>query len=117
MPSVPTGLVPPKPQALVARKPRISRSRVIAQLGAQRSAASKVLAGSTPGRPSGSGRVRSSMGAGASRRSFAGVKAAARSSTGSELAAKKRVRQSEIAARRKNRAVVGSPSRNMDVDD
>ncbi|KAI8989038.1 hypothetical protein BD414DRAFT_536345 [Trametes punicea] len=87
--------IPPKPKALVARKPRISRSRVIAKLGAQRAAAAQGSAASP------NARTRSSLGA---RRSFGGVKAG-RASAGSEImrsAAKKRARQSEYM-RRKSR--------------
>ncbi|CDO77441.1 hypothetical protein BN946_scf184857.g48 [Trametes cinnabarina] len=89
-------VIPPKPKALIARKPRISRSRVIAKLGAQRAAAAQGSAASP------SGRTRSSFGA---RRSFGGVKAG-RASAGSEVmrgAAKRRARQSEYI-RRKSRA-------------
>ncbi|KAI9060065.1 hypothetical protein FKP32DRAFT_1595816 [Trametes sanguinea] len=86
-------VLPPKPKALIARKPRISRSRVIAKLGAQRAAAAQGSAASP------NGRTRSSFGA---RRSFGGVKAG-RASGGSEMmrtAAKKRARQSEYMRRR-----------------
>ncbi|KAH8102121.1 hypothetical protein BXZ70DRAFT_1063578 [Cristinia sonorae] len=96
--------IPPKPKTLIARKPRISRSRVIAKLGAQRAQATD--AGSTPGKPSSSSskaRTRSSMGTAAARRSFGGVKAGRMSAGADLIAAKKRVRQSEIAARRKSR--------------
>ncbi|KAI0719785.1 hypothetical protein C8T65DRAFT_736345 [Cerioporus squamosus] len=93
-------VIPPKPKQLVARKPRLSRSRVIAKLGAQRAAAaqgSALLLAS----PSG-GRTRSSVGA---RRSFGGVKSG-RASGGSEVMRsamiKKRARQSEYM-RRKSR--------------
>ncbi|KAI0649831.1 hypothetical protein C8Q79DRAFT_997846 [Trametes meyenii] len=76
----------PRPAALIARKPRISRSRVIAKGSA-----------SSP-----NARTRSSFGA---RRSFGGVKSAGRASAGAEVmrgAAKKRARQSEYI-RRKSR--------------
>ncbi|KAF8268335.1 hypothetical protein EI94DRAFT_1800569 [Lactarius quietus] len=103
-----------------ARKPRISRSRIIAKLGAQRAAAaassstipsakslsSRSAAGGTskiPARVSAGGaartlRVRSSMGT-AARRSYAGAKSASR---GSDvlMSAKKHVRQSEYIRRR-----------------
>ncbi|PIL28768.1 hypothetical protein GSI_08812 [Ganoderma sinense ZZ0214-1] len=97
-------VLPPKPKQLIARKPRISRSKVIAKLGAQRAAAAQGGA-SALGSPSGAGagtRTRSSMGA---RRSFGGVKAG-RASAGAEVmrsAVKKRARQSEYI-RRKSRA-------------
>ncbi|KAH9000912.1 hypothetical protein EDB86DRAFT_2801654 [Lactarius hatsudake] len=76
---------------LHARKPRISRSRIIAKLGAQRAAAAAAGAVRTP-------RARSSMGA-AARRSYAGAKSASR---GSDvlMSAKKHVRQSEYIRRR-----------------
>ncbi|KAI0363984.1 hypothetical protein BV20DRAFT_975033 [Pilatotrama ljubarskyi] len=88
-------VIPPKPKVLVARKPRISRSRVLAKVGAQRAAAAQGSAASP------NARTRSSFGA---RRSFGGVKSG-RASTGSEIreAAKKRARQSEYM-RRKSRA-------------
>ncbi|KAI0287177.1 hypothetical protein BC826DRAFT_1108625 [Russula brevipes] len=105
-----------------ARKPRISRSRIIAKLGAQRaagtstaasasasasassrsSAAAAAGAGSKIPRASGgavrSPRVRSSMGT-ATRRSYAGAKSASR---GSDvlMSAKKHMRQSEYVRRR-----------------
>ena len=103
------------------RKPRISRSRIIAKLGAQRAAATSsstatssssrlsssrptvaTAAGSKIPRASGGAvrapRVRSSM-ATATRRSYAGAKSAGR---GSDvlLSAKKHVRQSEFVRRR-----------------
>ncbi|KAI0672212.1 hypothetical protein C8Q78DRAFT_971235 [Trametes maxima] len=90
-------VIPPKPKALIARKPRISRSRVIAKVGAQRAAAAQGSASSP------NARTRSSFGA---RRSFGGVKSAGRVSAGAEImrgAAKKRARQSEYI-RRKSRA-------------
>ncbi|KAH9851037.1 hypothetical protein C2E23DRAFT_255652 [Lenzites betulinus] len=89
-------VLPPKPKTLVARKPRISRSRVIAKVGAQRAAAAQASASSP------NARTRSSFGA---RRSFGGVKSG-RASGGAEVmrnAAKKRARQSEYM-RRKSRA-------------
>ncbi|OSD01038.1 hypothetical protein PYCCODRAFT_1453015 [Trametes coccinea BRFM310] len=101
-------VIPPKPKALIARKPRISRSRVIAKLGAQRAAAAQGSAASP------NGRTRSSFGA---RRSFGGVKAG-RASGGSEMmrtAAKKRARQSEYM-RRRSRATAGD-SENLAADD
>ncbi|THH27273.1 hypothetical protein EUX98_g6915 [Antrodiella citrinella] len=111
--------VPPKPRAPIGRKPRISRSRVIAKLGAQR-AAGNTGGGLTPAgaTPNAKSRTRSSMGAGVARRSMGGVKAAgARNSAGGDLmaGAKKRVRQSEIAARRKSRMTAGTSR--MSVDD
>lgn len=96
--------VPPKPKTLVARKPRISRSRVIAKLGAQRAAGQSSVTPTAPITPSSRGRPRSSVG---SRRSLGGVKAS-RTSGGVEALrnAKKRARQSEFA-RRKSRVTAG----------
>ena len=101
-----------------SRKPRISRSRIIAKLGAQRVAAttttktgstanpsaslSRSAGGSRIPRASGSAvrspRVRSSMGT-TTRRSYAGAKSASR---GSDvlMSAKKHARQSEYVRRR-----------------
>ncbi|KAH9931534.1 uncharacterized protein B0H18DRAFT_1208857 [Fomitopsis serialis] len=100
---IPTA-VPPKPKGLIAKKPRISRTRVIAKVGAQRDttqpAAPSVLAPAP--------RMRSSMGV---RKSLGGVKSG-RASAGGEaakLAAKKRARQSEYA-RRRSRAEEGLKS-------
>ncbi|GBE89893.1 hypothetical protein SCP_1702190 [Sparassis crispa] len=112
--SIPKAAVPPKPKTLIARKPRISRSRVIAKLGAQR-AATQSSATATSATAS-SGRVRSSMGA---RRSFGAVKAGGGSTAGADLlrSAKKRARQSEYV-RRKSRATAGAGgSTDMDVDE
>ncbi|OJT12216.1 hypothetical protein TRAPUB_11239 [Trametes pubescens] len=95
-------VLPPKPKALVARKPRISRSRVIAKVGAQRAAAAAAQGSAS----SPTGRTRSSFGA---RKSFGGVKSG-RASAGAEVmrgAAKKRARQSEYM-RRKSRAAADS---------
>ena len=107
----------PTPQS-ATRKPRISRSRIIAKVGAQRIAAiattktgstanpsgslSRSAGGSKIPRASGSAvrspRVRSSMGT-ATRRSYAGAKSASR---GSDvlMSAKKHARQSEYVRRR-----------------
>lgn len=118
-----------KGQLLSARKPRISRSRIIAKLGAQRAAAtatatatsssSRLSSSSRPTVATATGskiprasggavrasRVRSSMGT-ATRRSYAGAKSAGR---GSDvlMSAKKHVRQSEFV-RRRSRMTGGS---------
>ncbi|PSR75726.1 hypothetical protein PHLCEN_2v9017 [Hermanssonia centrifuga] len=108
----------PKPRSLIARKPRISRSRVIAKLGAQRAASATAAPAAAVGRPSGglaapAGRTRSSMGAGP-RRSL-GVKAGGRN--GGEvvmmMGVRKRARQSEYYARRRSGKGGGG---SMDVD-
>jgi hypothetical protein len=113
--------VPPKPKTLIARKPRISRSKVVAKLGQQRSVSgsSRASAGSA------GGRTRSSIGA-APRQSMGAVKSQRVVSGGSDvlMSAKKRARQSEYM-RRKSRIGGGSAvglrakprdSDGMDVD-
>ena len=103
---IPTA-VPPRPKGLIAKKPRISRTRVIAKAGAQ-STGPSVLAPAP--------RVRSSVGA---RKSLGGVKTGGRASAGGEaarLAAKKRARQSEYA-RRRSRASGRVDKDAMDIDD
>lgn len=105
--------LPPKPQSLAARRPRVSRTRVIAKLGAQRAAAAasssqtssapSVLKSPTSGRKrdSAGGRTRSSMGS--SRRSLGVVKnGGTRVPSGGEvmMSAKKKARQSEYMRRR-----------------
>ncbi|KAJ6481807.1 hypothetical protein C8R45DRAFT_1075972 [Mycena sanguinolenta] len=95
-----------------ARKPRISRSRVIAKLASQRVASGSSIASTgsaasarkSLGGPGG-GRARSSLGAKVQRGSFAGMK---NSGPGPLLDAKKRARQSEYYARRKSRAAAGA---------
>ncbi|KAF8178108.1 hypothetical protein K438DRAFT_2022028 [Mycena galopus ATCC 62051] len=95
--------------APAGRKPRISRSRVIAKLASQRVASgSSIASTSTAGSSRKSlggpgGRARSSLGAKAQRGSFAGMKNAPGAMV--MLDAKKRARQSEYYARRKSRAV------------
>ncbi|KAK7682765.1 hypothetical protein QCA50_014148 [Cerrena zonata] len=105
--------LPPKPQSLAARRPRVSRTRVIAKLGAQRAAAAasssqtssapSVLKSPTSSRKrdSAGGRTRSSMGS--SRRSLGVVKnGGTRVPSGGEvmMSAKKKARQSEYMRRR-----------------
>ncbi|CAL1710051.1 unnamed protein product [Somion occarium] len=102
--------VPPKPPSLAGRRPRISRSRVIAKLGAQRAATSG-SSGSTA--EIGGPRNRSSMGA--ARRSLGVVKNNRTASGGDVvMSAKKKARQSEYARRRSHvkaaRASSGRPS-------
>ncbi|KAI0319347.1 hypothetical protein OF83DRAFT_1170302 [Amylostereum chailletii] len=123
-----TSTAPAKPKAVMARKPRISRSRVIAKLGAQRAAAQASSSSASSDRRVSAiaPRTRSSVGTGI-RRSHGGGKA----TRGSDvlLSAKKRARQSEYM-RRKSRAggsAVGTSMRtdslfsnstmSMDVDD
>ncbi|KIJ16450.1 hypothetical protein PAXINDRAFT_168567 [Paxillus involutus ATCC 200175] len=95
--------IPLKPKVLPGRRPRISRSKVIAKLASQRAA------GASEGTEK-AGKTRSSMGA--------GVAGKTRQSGGKGgdvvLSAKKRARQSEYA-RRRSRAVAGD-GRPMDLD-
>ncbi|KAI6018354.1 hypothetical protein EDC04DRAFT_3093303 [Pisolithus marmoratus] len=89
--------IPPKPKVLPGRKPRISRSKVIARLASQRAAETSAVGGGTSaGAPR--GKTRSSIGAavsGKTRLSRGGAK-----SGDVLMSAKKRVRQSEYARRR-----------------
>ncbi|KZT63527.1 hypothetical protein DAEQUDRAFT_733719 [Daedalea quercina L-15889] len=91
---IPTA-VPPRPKGLIAKKPRISRTRVIAKIGAQRESTQPAGPSALAPAP----RVRSSVGA---RKSLGGVKTGHASAGGeaAKLAAKKRARQSEYARRR-----------------
>ncbi|KAF9525275.1 hypothetical protein CPB83DRAFT_859806 [Crepidotus variabilis] len=106
-----------KPRSLNGRKPRISRSKVIARLASQREASTSSSArtsasGSVTGtgvlkpRASG-GRTRSSLGAKATRASYGGVGGAikGRSSggVGVAMSAKRRARQSEYMRRKSGR--------------
>ncbi|KAF8452640.1 hypothetical protein L210DRAFT_910294 [Boletus edulis BED1] len=92
----------PKPKVLAGRRPRISRSKVIARLASQRAAGTHSSA--SAGTRKAGGKVRSSMSAeaaGKTRQSYNGAR-------GGDMlmSAKKRVRQSEHA-RRKSRVVSG----------
>lgn len=100
--------MPPKAKVLPGRRPRISRSKVIARLASQRAAGASSSA--TAGTPKPGGKVRSSMGAevAGKTQSYSGARGG-----GLLMSAKKRVRQSEHA-RRRSRAI-GSEER-MDVD-
>jgi hypothetical protein len=102
-------------KSLTGRKPRISRSKVIARLASQRAArengnengpSGNRGTGSTPrGSKDPSGRTRSSLGAQVSRASYGGgMRARASGGGGVTTSAKKRARQSEYA-RRKSRVV------------
>ncbi|KIJ64787.1 hypothetical protein HYDPIDRAFT_187661 [Hydnomerulius pinastri MD-312] len=98
--------LPPKPKVLPGRRPRISRSKVIAKLASQRAAES------SGGTEKAKGKTRSSMGAG-----VAGKTRQSHSGTRGDnvlMSAKKRARQSEYA-RRRSRAAAGE-SRAMDLD-
>ena len=101
----------PKHKVLAGRKPRISRSKVIAKLASQRVAGghgSGSGAGSNAGGSgSGGGRSRSSLGAKVQRQSYGGGKAGVRVTGDVMMSAKKRARQSEYA-RRRSRAAGGS---------
>ncbi|KAI6130898.1 hypothetical protein EDD17DRAFT_1812121 [Pisolithus thermaeus] len=103
--------IPPKPKVLPGRKPRISRSKVIARLASQRAAeATTFAAGASASR----GKTRSSIGAGVSgktRLSRGGAK-----SGDVLMSAKMRVRQSEYA-RRRSQATGGDGAEPMEVRD
>ena len=122
------------------RKPRISRSKVIARLASQRAASgsstssshssgsnSSILKPRVSGSAVGSGRVRSSLGVQVSRSSYgaAGIKGRASGSNAFALAmsAKRRARQSEYSRRRSSKIVnipgngsVGDEAASMAVD-
>ncbi|KAI6141780.1 hypothetical protein BKA82DRAFT_4198022 [Pisolithus tinctorius] len=90
--------VPPKPKVLPGRKPRISRSKVIARLASQRAAEANAPSGGGAGAGPSRGKTRSSIGAGVSgktRVSRGGAK-----SGDMLMGAKRRARQSEYARRR-----------------
>jgi len=103
-------------RSLTGRKPRISRSKVIARLASRR-AANENWNGNEPLRNSGarlaprdsndtSGRTRSSLGAKVSRASYGGGQRSRASGGGKvTMSAKKRARQSEYA-RRKSKVVI-----------
>ncbi|CAK5278441.1 unnamed protein product [Mycena citricolor] len=99
-----TGEPRSKGKLVPARKPRISRSRVIAKLASQRVASgSSVATSSAVVRKSlgaGNGRARSSLGVKAQRGSMGVMK---NNGNGPLLDAKKRARQSEYYARRKSK--------------
>jgi hypothetical protein len=113
--SVSTITGPTRQRSLVVRKPRISRSKVIAKLASQRAASANAGGSSSGGgggggarvggTPSQRGRVRSSLGAKVQRSSYGGKSAGSgrvRGGGGGDvmMSAKKRVRQSEYARRR-----------------
>ncbi|KIO11086.1 hypothetical protein M404DRAFT_994763 [Pisolithus tinctorius Marx 270] len=90
--------IPPKPKVLPGRKPRISRSKVIARLASQRAAEANAPSGGGAGAGPSRGKTRSSIGAGVSgktRVSRGGAK-----SGDMLMGAKRRARQSEYARRR-----------------
>ncbi|KAJ3822406.1 hypothetical protein F5880DRAFT_1574902 [Lentinula raphanica] len=110
-----------KQRSLSGRKPRISRSKVIAKLASQRAASGSGLSGSTNYTgPSAVGLAakRSSLGVGVhkaprksmggARRSHVGVSGTRNSEASVLLSAKKRVRQSEYARRRSRLTVAGA---------
>lgn len=103
--SVSTSVGSNKQRSLTGRKPRISRSKVIAKLASQRAASASGSSGTrVRGTPSQRGRVRSSLGAKVQRSAGGGR---GKGSGGSDvmMSAKKRARQSEYA-RRKSRVEV-----------
>lgn len=93
----------------VPRRPRISRSRVIAKLGAQRNAGTGIP-GSSTRTSAGPGKIRSSLGNGVVRKSYGGVKTRTSNGVDVLMNAKKKARASEYA-RRKSKA-----SRQSDVE-
>ncbi|KAG6883941.1 hypothetical protein C0993_002606, partial [Termitomyces sp. T159_Od127] len=97
-------IAPIKQRSLNGRKPRISRSKVIAKLASQRAAGAS-RPGSTPGAKT--GRTRSSLGVKAQRSSYGGKSVGVKGVEDSVLmSAKKRVRQSEYARRKSHAASV-----------
>ncbi|KAF6751622.1 hypothetical protein DFP72DRAFT_1070992 [Ephemerocybe angulata] len=129
-------------RSLNGRKPRISRSKVIARLASQRERAAGPSSGSASGSGSGSGsnatsnsgarvvsgagagKTRSSLGAKVARSSLGGAKvrvSSGGSGAGVLLSAKKRARQSEYYRRRSrvegSSPVKGMGGMGMDVDD
>ncbi|KAJ7290977.1 hypothetical protein C8J57DRAFT_1211510 [Mycena rebaudengoi] len=119
------GEAAPRKKLLPARRPRISRSRVIAKLASQRvasaSSAASAASGSGAQRKShgGGGRARSSMGAKVLRGSMGGMK---NGGGGGGLGAggadaKRRARQSEYYARRRSRGAGGADVDAMVVDE
>lgn len=104
-------VVPPKPKVLPGRRPRISRSKVIARLASQRAAGAGASTSAGTGTERAGGKVRSSMSAevaGKTRQSYGGTRGG-----DPMMSAKKRVRQSEYARRRSR--TTGDGQR-MDVD-
>ncbi|KAH0831262.1 hypothetical protein J3R83DRAFT_13896 [Lanmaoa asiatica] len=100
--------VPPKAKVLPGRRPRISRSKVIAKLASQRAAGAGSSASASAGTERAGGKVRSSMGAevaGKARQSYGGTR-------GGDMlmSAKKRVRQSEHT-RKRSRTTAGEGRR------
>ncbi|EIN14566.1 hypothetical protein PUNSTDRAFT_140827 [Punctularia strigosozonata HHB-11173 SS5] len=113
----------PQPRAAgPIRKPRISRSKVIAKLGAQRSTNPPGPSTRPSGGKSSGTRTRSSMGAAvADRKSLggAGRVSASGADNGVALSAKKKARQSEYARRRSQaapRATIDATSTEMAID-
>ncbi|KAF5384087.1 hypothetical protein D9615_003209 [Tricholomella constricta] len=124
-PPPPPPPLPARQRSITGRKPRISRSKVIAKLASQRAAGAGVV-GAVGGTPSssrgpGPGRTRSSLGAKAQRSSFGGKPGATKmAGDGVMMSAKKRARQSEYARRRSKVAPIdlgaGAGGQEMDVD-
>ncbi|KAF8065279.1 hypothetical protein FPV67DRAFT_1387360, partial [Lyophyllum atratum] len=99
-----TSVLPMRQRSMTGRKPRISRSKVIAKLASQRATAGVGMGGPPGGTPSArGGRTRSSLGVKAQRSSFGGKAGGGKTAgDGVVMSAKKRARQSEYA-RRKSR--------------
>ncbi|KAL0576108.1 hypothetical protein V5O48_005855 [Marasmius crinis-equi] len=122
---------PTRQRSLMGRKPRISRSKVIARLASQRVASTSSTASSTSTATNGSGSTtaRASLGprvgggaprkSGGARRSHVGAAGGGRREARESavmISAKKRVRQSEYARRKSRASAVGPGGLKMDVD-
>ncbi|KAF4603121.1 hypothetical protein EYR38_003526 [Pleurotus pulmonarius] len=106
--------IAPKPRSLIGRKPRISRSKVIAKLASKRDGpgpSGKVMRTSLD--PRGAGRTRSSLGAKVQREGLGGGLKSGKAEA--VLMAKKRARASEYARRKSLKGYSGDSD--MKVDD
>ncbi|KAJ8082228.1 hypothetical protein PM082_008075 [Marasmius tenuissimus] len=122
------GAAPTRQRSLMGRKPRISRSKVIARLASQRVASGSSTASSATTNSNASTTARSSLGprlgGGAprksvgARRSHVGASAGGRRESRESavmMSAKKRVRQSEYARRRSRASAVGPGASPSDI--
>ncbi|KAG6830399.1 hypothetical protein H0H92_000895 [Tricholoma furcatifolium] len=104
-------------RSLNGRKPRISRSKVIAKLASQRAAGTTAAPRGTPSAKA--GRTRSSLGMKAQRSSYGGKPVSSKGPVDNVMmSARKRVRQSEYARRKSRVAPIdyAGGGRAMDVD-
>ncbi|KAF8062363.1 hypothetical protein FPV67DRAFT_1422044 [Lyophyllum atratum] len=119
-----TSVLPIRQRSMTGRKPRISRSKVIAKLASQRATAGVGMGGPPGGTPSArGGRTRSSLGVKAQRSSFGGKAGGGKTAgDGVVMSAKKRARQSEYARRKSRVAPIdfgggaGAGGQGMEVD-